>query len=326
MVLDDAKEVLEIEAQGILSLVPKLGPDFEKAVETIYQLQGRVILTGIGKAGIVARKITATLNSTGTLSLFLHPTDAMHGDLGMVTSRDIVLAISNSGETSELNIILPSIKQIGAKLIAFVGNPESTLAQQSDLVIDVGVEKEACPLGLAPTASTTAALAMGDALAVALINRRQFNHQDFKRFHPGGSLGERLSVKVSEVMLTGDQIPMISPDQTLFEAIQEMDAKDLGTTLVVEEKKLQLVGILTDGDLRRLIKGKISLERTLAGQVMTPDPKAISPDLRASEAMEMMEQYLITILPIVDSQKRVLGILHLHDLLGKGEFKFTIRE
>jgi len=326
MILDDAKEVLEVEAQGILNLIPKLGPEFEKAVETIYQNKGRVILTGIGKAGLVARKIVATLNSTGTPALFLHPVEAMHGDLGMVTSRDIVLAISNSGETGELTLLLPSLKQIGIKLISFVGNPESSLAKQSDLVIDVGVEKEACPLGLAPTTSTTAALAMGDALAVALIKRRQFNHQDFRRFHPGGTLGERLSVKVSEVMLTGGQIPVVSPKQTLFEAIQEMDAKDLGATLVVENHDQKLVGILTDGDLRRLFKRRSSLEQTLTEQVMTPDPKSISPEVRASEALEMMEQYLITILPIVDSHKRVLGILHLHDLLGKGEFKFNIRE
>ena len=326
MILDDAREVLELEAQGILNLIPKLGPEFARAVEAIYEIKGRVILTGIGKSGIVARKIVATLNGTGTPSLFLHPVEAMHGDLGMVTSKDIVLAISNSGETGELTLLLPSLKQIGAKVISFVGNPESSLAKQSDLVIDVGVEKEACPLGLAPTTSTTAALAMGDALAVALIKRRQFNHQDFKRFHPGGSLGERLSVKVSEVMLTGEQIPMVSPKQTLFEAIQEMDAKDLGATLVVEETRRTLVGILTDGDLRRLFKRKSSLEQTLTEQVMTLDPKSISPDVRASEALEMMEQYLITVLPIVDSLKRVLGILHLHDLLGKGEFKFNIRE
>ena len=326
MVLDDAKEVLEVEARGILSLIPKLGPDFEKAVEAIYQLQGRVILTGIGKPGIVARKIVATLNSTGTPALFLHPVEAMHGDLGMVTSRDIVLAISNSGETGDLNIILPSIKQIGAMLIAFVGNPESTLARQSDLMIDVGVEKEACPLGLAPTTSTTAALAMGDALAVALINRRQFNHQDFKRFHPGGNLGERLSVKVSEVMLTERKIPKVFPTQSLFEAIQEMDAKDLGAALVVEEDQLKLVGIITDGDLRRLLKSKTPFENTLTREVMTPDPKSISPEVRASEALELMERYLITILPIVDNQKRVLGIVHLHDLLGKVEYKIKVRE
>lgn len=326
MVLDDAREVLEAEAQGILNLIPKLGPEFEKTVEAIYQLQGRVVLTGIGKAGIVARKIVATLNSTGTPALFLHPVEAMHGDLGMVTSKDIVLAISNSGETGDLNMILPSIKQIGARLIAFVGNPESTLARQSDLMIDVGVEKEACPLGLAPTTSTTAALAMGDALAVALIKRRQFNHQDFKRFHPGGSLGERLSARVSEVMLTGKKIPKVFPTQSLSEAIQEMDAKDLGAALVVEENQLKLVGILTDGDLRRLLKRNTPFEKILTGQVMTPDPKSVSSEVLASEALQLMEQYLITILPIVDKEKRVLGIVHLHDLLGKVEYKVKVRE
>jgi arabinose-5-phosphate isomerase len=326
MILDDAREVLEVEAQGILDLIPKLGPEFEKAVEAIYLLKGRVILTGIGKSGIVARKIMATLNGTGTPSLFLHPGDAVHGDLGMVTSKDIVLAISNSGETGELTVILPSFKQIGAKLISFVGNPESSLAKQSDLAIDVGVEKEACPLGLAPTTSTTAALAMGDALAVALMKRRQFNQQDFRRFHPGGSLGEHLSVKVSEVMLTGPQVPKVLPTQSLFEAIQEMDAKDLGAALVVEENHQKLLGIITDGDLRRLIKRKTPLENTLTGQVMTPDPKSISPEVLASEALELMEQYLITVLPIVDNEKQVLGIVHLHDLLGKVEYKVNVRE
>ena len=326
MLLKEAQKVLEIEAQGILDLIPKLGPDFEKAVEAIYQLKGRVILTGIGKSGIVARKIVATLNSTGTPSLFLHPVEAMHGDLGMVTSKDIVLALSNSGETGELAILLPSLKRIGAKLISMIGNRDSTLGKQSDLVIDVGVEKEACPLGMAPTTSTTAALAMGDALAVALIKRRQFNHQDFQRFHPGGSLGERLAVKVSEVMLKGSQIPMVSPSQTLLEALQEMDVKDLGATLVVEGEDHVLSGIITDGDLRRIIKRKTPFEETRAGQVMTPDPKWLSPEALASEALEVMEQYLITILPIIDPDRRVLGIVHLHDLLGKGEFKFNIRE
>lgn len=326
MLLKEAQKVLEIEAQGILDLIPKLGSDFEKAVEAIYQLKGRVILTGIGKSGIVARKIVATLNSTGTPSLFLHPVEAMHGDLGMVTSKDIVLTLSNSGETGELAILLPSLKRIGAKLISMTGNRESTLGKQSDLVIDVGVEKEACPLGMAPTTSTTAALAMGDALAVALIKRRQFNHQDFKRFHPGGSLGERLAVKVSEVMLRGSQIPMVSPAQTLSEALQEMDVKDLGATLVVEGEEHFLSGIITDGDLRRIIKRKTPFEKTRAGQVMTPDPKWLSPEAQASEALEVMEQYLITILPIIDPERRVLGIVHLHDLLGKGEFKFNIRE
>ncbi|HMK65454.1 MAG TPA: KpsF/GutQ family sugar-phosphate isomerase, partial [Thermodesulfobacteriota bacterium] len=258
--LKEAQEVLEIEAQGILNLVPKLGPEFEAAVEAIYQLKGRVILTGIGKSGIVARKIVATLNSTGTPALFLHPVEAMHGDLGMVTSKDIVLAISNSGETGELLIILPSLKRLGTKLIAFTGNQESVLARECDLLIDVGVEKEACPLGLVPTTSTTAALAMGDALAVALIKRRQFNHKDFRRFHPGGSLGERLTVKVSEVMLTGDQVPMVSPGQGVIEAIREMDDKDLGVTLVAEGSDARLAGIITDGDLRRMIKRNLPFD------------------------------------------------------------------
>ena len=320
--LKEAQEVLEIEARGILGLVPKLGPAFEEAVEAIYQLKGRVILTGIGKSGIVARKIVATLNSTGTPALFLHPVEAMHGDLGMVTSKDIVLVLSNSGETGELVIILPSLKRLGAQLIAFTGNRESVLARECDLVIDVGVEKEACPLGLAPTASTTAALAMGDALAVALLKRRQFNHQDFKRFHPGGTLGERLTVRVAEVMLTGDQVPMVSPEQTVLEAIQEMDAKDLGATLVAEGREAFLAGIITDGDLRRVIRRQVPLQKLKVREVMTPQPKTISPEVQASEALEVMERHLITVLPIVDSRQRILGILHLHDLLGKGEFKF----
>jgi arabinose-5-phosphate isomerase len=322
MVLEEAQKVLEIEAQGILNLIPKLGADFEKAVEAILNLRGRVIITGIGKSGLVARKIVATLNSTGTPALFLHPVEAMHGDLGMVTSKDIVLALSNSGETGELTIILPSLKRIGAKLIAFTGNPESRLAKESDLVIDVGVEKEACPLGLVPTASTTAALALGDALAVALINRRQFNHQDFRRFHPGGPLGERLAVKVAEVMLTGDQIPAVFPHQTISEALLEIDRKDLGTTLIVSEPDHRLLGIFTDGDLRRLIQREETIQGLTIQQVMTADPKSIRPEILASEALEIMEQFLITVLPIVDDLNKVLGILHLHDLLGRGDFKF----
>jgi arabinose-5-phosphate isomerase len=321
-ILDEARTVLEIEARGILDLIPRLGRDFEEAVEAIYRAQGRVILTGIGKSGIVARKIVATLNSTGTPSLFLHPVEAMHGDLGMVTVADIVLAVSNSGETRELTLLLSSLRHQGARLIAFTGNRDSTLARKSDIAIDVGVAKEACPWGLVPTASTTAALAAGDALAVALIKRRQFNHQDFRRLHPGGTLGERLAVQVSEVMLTGDRVPLVFPDQPLPEAILEMERKDLGTTLVIEEDERRLVGILTDGDLRRLIQRRIPLEDTVVEQVMTPQPKAISPQTLAAEALNIMEAHLITVLPIVDDRGRILGILHLHDLLGRGEFKF----
>jgi arabinose-5-phosphate isomerase len=321
-VLEEAKAVLEIEARGILGLIPKLGRAFEEAVEAIYQSSGRVIVTGIGKSGIVARKIVATLNSTGTPSLFLHPTEAIHGDLGMVTSADIVLSISNSGETRELTFMLSSLRHFGPRLIAFTGQVDSTLARQSDLVIDVGVEQEACPWGLVPTASTTAALAAGDALAVALIKRRQFNHRDFRRFHPGGTLGERLAVQVSEVMLTGDRIPSVTPEQPLGEAIREMDRKDLGTTLVVESGTGVLLGILTDGDLRRLLRHRLSLEGLPVRQAMTPNPKVLSPQALAVEALNLMEAHLITILPIVDEDGRILGILHLHDLLGRGEFKF----
>ncbi|MBI5585627.1 MAG: KpsF/GutQ family sugar-phosphate isomerase [Deltaproteobacteria bacterium] len=321
-ILEEAQAVLEIEARGILALVPKLGPSFEAAVEAIYQASGRVIITGIGKSGIVGRKIVATLNSTGTPSFFLHPTEAMHGDLGMVTPADIVLSISNSGETPELTLMLSSLRHFGPKLIAFTGHPDSTLARQSDWVIDVGVEKEACPWGLVPTASTTAALAAGDALAVALIKRRQFNHRDFRRFHPGGSLGERLAVQVSEVMLTGERIPLVHPDQPLEEAIREMDRKDLGTTLVVEPETRVLLGILTDGDLRRLLQQRLSLEGMLTRQAMTPRPKVLSPQALASEALNLMESHLITVLPIVEENGCILGILHLHDLLGRGEFKF----
>jgi arabinose-5-phosphate isomerase len=321
-ILEEARAVLEIEAQGILALVPKLGPAFAEAVEAVYQASGRVIITGIGKSGIVGRKIVATLNSTGTPALFLHPTEAMHGDLGMVSAADIVLSISNSGETPELTRMLSSLRHFGPKMIAFTGNLDSTLARQSDWVIDVGVEKEACPWGLVPTASTTAALAAGDALAVALIKRRQFNHRDFRRFHPGGTLGERLAVQVSEVMLIGERVPLVHPDQPLEEAILEMERKDLGTTLVVEAGTRSLLGILTDGDLRRLLQRGLSLEGLRTRQAMTPGPKVLSPRALASEALNLMEAHLITVLPIVDDDGCVLGILHLHDLLGRGEFKF----
>ncbi len=239
MVIRQAKEVLKIEAQGILSLVDRVGPEFEKTIETIMKAKGRVILAGMGKSGLIARKIAATLNSTGTPSQFLHPAEAIHGDLGMVTSDDVVVAISNSGQTTEINNILPMLKKIGAKIIGFTGGMDSPMAEACDLVIDVGVEREACPMGMAPTASTTAALAMGDALAVVLINRRHFNQDDFKRFHPGGSLGERLAVKVREIMLTNDRIPMVPLGSKIQQVIEEIDAKKVGAISMtsIEETK-----------------------------------------------------------------------------------------
>lgn len=317
-----AREVLTIEAEGIAGLIAKIDHSFLHAVNLIYRSSGRVIVTGIGKSGIVARKLVATFNSTGTPALFLHPVEAMHGDLGMVSPEDVVLALSNSGETNELTILLPSIRRLGVPLIALTGRPDSTLARSSAVVIDVGVPREACPLGLAPTASTTAALAMGDALAVALLTRRGFQPSDFRRFHPGGSLGARLSLAIGEVMLTGDRIPLGRPEHALPQAIVEMDDKRLGTLLVVNPARI-LLGIVTDGDLRRALRKYGNLMDKKVQEIMTPAPQTIGPQVLASQALELMEQQAITVLPVVDEQNRVLGIVHLHDLLGRGEFKFT---
>jgi len=320
--IQQAREVLQIEAQGVLGLIERVGPEFEQAVEMILNSKGRVIFTGIGKSGIVGRKIMATLNSTGTPSLFLHPVEAVHGDLGVVTADDIVIAISNSGYTKELVNILPILKNLGVRLIAFCGDPESPLAKESHLFIDVGVEREACPLGLAPTTSTTAALAMGDALAVVLINRKQFNTSDFKRFHPGGSLGDRLSIKIKEAMFTKEQIPLVSADQTVRETIFEIDNKKLGASLVVDGR-LILLGIVTDGDIRRaLLKWKDIMELK-AKEIMSKPPKMIDEEKNVSEAITLMEHNAISVLPVVDKLKRVKGIVHLHELLGGKEFRLN---
>ena len=320
-VIRQAREVLQIEAQGILDLIDRIGPAFEQAVEMILNSSGKVILTGIGKSGIVGRKITATLNSTGTPSLFLHPAEAIHGDLGMVRADDIVIVISNSGYTKELTAIIPTLRGLGAKLIAFTGDPESPIGLESDLVIDVRVDREACPLGLAPTTSTTASLAMGDALAVVLINRKQFNRRDFRRFHPGGSLGDRLSVKIKEVMLAAELIPFVSIGQTVGETISEINRKGLGASLVVDND-LVLRGIVTDGDIRRSLLQWRDIVGLPVERVMTTSPKTIDEEKKAAEAMAVMEHNGITVLPVVDEEKRVKGIIHLHGLLGGREFTF----
>lgn len=320
MVIKQAKEVLKIEAQSILDLVERVGPEFEKAADMILKAKGRVILTGMGKSGLVGRKISATLNSTGTPSLFLHPAEAIHGDLGMVTPDDIVIAISNSGHTAEVNTILPMLGKIGARIIAFTGGLDSPMAKASDIVIDVGVEREACPMGMAPTASTTAALAMGDALAVALINLRRFNQDDFKKFHPGGILGERLTIKVKEVMLTRDHIPMVQLGSKVKQAIEEINAKNLGATLIVEKNK-KLVGIITDGDLRRVLTRYKNIHEINVEDIMSPLVKTINENQTAAQALELMELNAITHLAIVDRQNRVKGLVHLHDLLGREEFR-----
>jgi arabinose-5-phosphate isomerase len=322
MTIEEARRVLQIEADGILSLIDRLDQRFDQMVEVIAQASGRVIVSGIGKSGIIGRKVTATLNSTGTRALFLHPVEAMHGDLGMVCADDVFLAMSYSGETHELNLLMPSIRTIGCPVIAMTGNPASTLAKHSDIVIDVGIEKEACPLGLAPTASTTALLAMGDALAVVLSNKKHFKTSDFKRFHPGGALGQRLASQVKDIMFSGEAVPMVTQGASMRQAVAEMDRHGLGALLVVDESR-RLTGIITDGDLRRLIaQNKPVFEQSLAA-VMTPEPLHALGQTPAYDALNTMERHEITVLPIIADDHRVLGILHLHDILGKGEFTFN---
>lgn len=317
-----AKEVLETEAQGIMSLVDRIDHNFVTLVDLIYESRGRVIISGIGKSGLVGRKIAATMSSTGTSSLFLHPVEAMHGDLGMVTSDDVFIALSNSGETGELNLLMPSVKKIGCTIAAMTGKTDSTLARLSDIVIDVGVPKEACPMGLAPTASTTALLAMGDALAVALIHKRDFKPSDFKKFHPGGQLGQRLSSMVKDLMLTGSLIPVVKPGTAMKDALLEMDRSGIGTIIICDPDGV-LSGIITDGDIRHNIVKRQNLTGLTVDDIMTRKPRALDEDTPAYDALDMMEKYQITVLPIVSGNMKVVGVLHLHDILGKGEFKFN---
>ena len=323
-IINEAEAVLKLEAESILNLAGKIDDHFAAMVHLICQSKGRVIIGGIGKSGIIARKIVATLNSTGTRSLFLHPVEAMHGDLGMVCPDDIFIALSASGETDELNILLPSIRKIGCSVIAFTGNKTSTLAQNSQIVIDVGVDQEACPLGLAPTSSTAAMLAMGDALAVVLINQKQFKSDDFKRFHPGGALGQRLARKVADIMLTGKAVPVIRLGATMGEAIIEMDRHSLGVILI-QTPDDTLAGIITDGDIRRAIAKRTPVLDLPVDALMTESPYQFPPDAPAYDALNLMERHQIMVLPITDATKKVKGILHLHDILGKGEFKFNGR-
>ena len=323
MSIEQAKEVLKIEAEGILALLDQIGPDFDKAINLIMACPSRVILAGIGKSGLIGQKIAATLNSTGTASFFLHPVEAMHGDLGIVDPRDVVLAISYSGETAELNLLLNSLKNRNVSIIAMTGGSESTMANLADAVLNVAVPTEACPLGLAPTASTTAALAMGDALAVVLLKRKKFKESDFRKNHPGGSLGERLKVSVSEVMITGEHIPLTQKDTSLRQAVSILNAKNIGAVLIIDEQQ-RVAGIITDGDIRRMVAKDLDLDTQLVANHMTPAPKTISKELLAADALSIMQEYEITILPITDDQGLLIGILHLHNLIGKGEFRFMV--
>ncbi len=322
MIINQARDVLKIEAEGLLSLIDRVDNRFEEMVELICNSTGRVVVSGIGKSGLVGQKIVATLNSTGTCSLFLHPVEAMHGDLGVVGKSDIFLALSNSGETEELNILISVIRQVGCKIIAFTGNTSSTLARSSDIVIDVGVEKEACPLGLAPTASTTALLAMGDALAVVLINKKQFKSSDFKKIHPGGALGQRLSLNVSDIMMTGIELPVVSAGTNMEEALKVMNEFELGVAIVVKKGSI-LSGIITDGDIRRVVYRKESIRNLMVEDIMTENPRTVTPETPVYDALYLMEKFEITVFPVTDLSGKVCGILHLHDILGKGAFKFN---
>ncbi len=318
--LKQAKEVLKIEAEAILALAERLNGDFTKAVEMMKACEGRIVITGMGKSGIIGRKISATLASTGTPSFFLHPAEGIHGDLGMVTSHDVVLALSNSGETAEVLGILPSLRRIGATVIALSGASQSTLAKNADLFLDVGVAKEACPLGLAPTASTTALLAYGDALALALLSSRNFTPEEFAVFHPGGSLGRKLLLTVADVMHQGEDNPMVTADMAVKDALFIITAKGLGAATVVDEVG-RLIGILTDGDIRRgLGQGLTFLERPVQ-ELMTPSPKTITSGRLAAEALHLMEKNQprpITVLPVVDEAGRAIGMVHMTDLVRQG--------
>ncbi|HLD13798.1 MAG TPA: KpsF/GutQ family sugar-phosphate isomerase [Burkholderiales bacterium] len=311
------RDVIQIEADALAALAKRVDTQFAHACEIILAGSGRVIVIGMGKSGHVGNKIAATLASTGTPSFFVHPGEASHGDLGMITPADVVLALSNSGETDEILLILPIIKRMGVKLIALTGNRDSSLARQADAVLDCGVEKEACPHNLAPTASTTAALAVGDALAVALLNSRGFTRDDFARSHPAGRLGRRLLVYVGDVMRTGDAVPRVTHDALLRDALLEMTGKGMGMTGVTD-KNGKLLGILTDGDLRRLLNRNIDVHTASVTEVMTPDPKTTRADRLAAEIVALMRANKIYVLFVVDDQHRVVGALNMHDLLRAG--------
>ncbi|MDP2769347.1 MAG: KpsF/GutQ family sugar-phosphate isomerase [Giesbergeria sp.] len=309
-----ARETFDIEAAALHALGQRVDHRFAQAVQTMLQLQGRVVVMGMGKSGHVGRKIAATLASTGTPALFVHPAEASHGDLGMVTAQDLVLAISNSGESAELTAILPVLHRLGVPLIAITGNLQSSLAQHADQVLDCSVEREACPLNLAPTTSTTAQLALGDALAVALLDARGFRAEDFARSHPGGALGRKLLTHVSDVMRTGVQVPQVPPEATFGVLMREMSAKGLGASAVVDAQGLVL-GIFTDGDLRRRIEAGADLRSANAQQVMHPGPRSIAPDALAVDAAELMETHGITSVLVVDADSRLQGIVHIGDLM-----------
>lgn len=319
MIIEEARKVIRIEADALMALADSINGDFEKAVRLVLSTKGRVVVTGMGKSGLIGQKIASTMASTGTPAFFLHPAEGIHGDLGMIMKGDVVIAISNSGETEEVVRILPIIKRIGASLVSMSGNPKSTLAKAGDVFLDISVKEEACPLGLAPTASTTATLAMGDALAVALLIERGFRPEDFALFHPGGSLGKKLLLTVGDLMHGGDSLPLVAADTPMSDALFVITSKGLGVTGVVDAGG-DLLGVITDGDLRRSLSRGVAILELRASELMSRNPKRILRGDLAAKALQRMEQYSITSLFVFegDDEQKPVGVVHLHDLLKAG--------
>jgi len=317
VILDKAREVIRIEAEAVAALENRIDANFEHAVDLLFNCKGRVIVSGIGKSGIIAQKISATLSSTGTAAIFLHAAEAAHGDLGMVMPGDVVICISKSGSTEEFYTLIPMLKRLETPIIAMTGNHHSPLAERADIVLDISVEKEACPHDLAPTASTTAALAMGDALAVALVEKRHFSREDFAMRHPAGALGKKLFLRIDDLMYSGDKIATVSENATIDEVIFEITRKRFGGTCVLSADG-KLAGIITDGDLRRLLKNRHSIDGSLAHDIMTRNPKTVHIETMAAQVLEIMEEHDIMQMVIVDAEHRPKGMVHLHDLLKTG--------
>lgn len=311
------RAVIEIEAQMIGSLIDRIDQNFAKACQYLHDCEGRIVVIGVGKSGHISKKIAATFASTGSPAFFIHPSEAKHGDMGMITSKDVVLALSNSGESEELISILPFIKRLQVPLITLTGKPQSTLAKAATINIDVSIEKEACPLGLAPTSSTTAALVMGDALAMALLDKRGFTEKDFALSHPGGTLGRRLLLQVDEIMHHQTEVPIVSHTASLKEALVEMTQKKFGMTTVINANK-ELIGVFTDGDVRRAFDRNLDINSTQIQQIMSKNPKTIRGNILAAEALSMMENYKITSLIVTDDKNHPVGIIHIHDILRAG--------
>lgn len=316
-IIEKGKNVINIETEAISGLLSSINSEFAEAVETIAECKGRVVFSGMGKSGLIARKIVATLNSTGTAAIYLHPTDALHGDLGMVRKEDVVILISKSGNTEEIANLLPMLKRLKVKLILMCGDRESKLARECDIFLSIAVKEEACPHDLAPTSSTTATLVLGDAISVVLLQMRGFTAEDFAYLHPGGSLGKRLSLEIKEIMIKGDKIPIVKESTLIKDVILEITSKRLGTTCVVNDDGI-LTGIITDGDLRRLLERTLNIKDLAAKDIMTKNPKVMKANLLASFALQQMENFKITALIITDDNNHPVGIVHLHDLINLG--------